>query len=368
LLYLDLAATTPPRPEAIEAMAPYSAGAFGNSSGSHFISRRAKNALEEARERAARLIGAQPEEIVFTGGGTEADNLALVGTALESRGRVVTVATEHEAVLETARWLERLDCPVTVVGVDGRGRVDPEKLVATVDEGGAAVVSVMSVNNETGTIQPIEKIRSLLGDRGTALHTDAIQAFSSMDVEVGSVDLLSLAGHKLGGPQGVGLLYVRKGLRISPLLSGGGQEMGRRSGTHNIAGIVGMVAAMEAAAADRDRFRRTTEEARERFETVLADRAVRTVPALLTTPHHCHLAFEVPNEAMLVHLDRLGLAASAGSACQSGAASVSHVLTAMGVPEEQARRSLRFSFGWTTQPEQGEQAAETVLAAIEASR
>ncbi|HEY3427174.1 MAG TPA: aminotransferase class V-fold PLP-dependent enzyme, partial [Acidimicrobiia bacterium] len=204
--------------------------------------------------------------------------------------------------------------------------------------------------------------------RGTAFHTDAIQAFSTMDVDVGPVDLLSLAAHKFGGPQGVGLLYVRKGLSFWPLISGGGQEMGRRSGTHNVAGIVGMVAAMEAAAADRERFRRVTEEARDRFEAALADQAVRTVPALLTTPHHCHLVFEVPNEAMLVHLDRLGLAASAGSACQSGAATVSHVLTAMGVPEEQARRSLRFSFGWTTQPEQGEQAAETVLAAIEASR
>ncbi len=349
-------------------MAPYTAGVFGNSSGSHFISRRAKNALEEAREKAATLIGAQPEEIVFTGGGTEADNLALVGTALESRGRIVTVASEHEAVLETARWLERLDCPVTVVGVDGRGRVDPEKVIAAVDEGGAAVVSIMTVNNETGTIQPIEKIRALLGDRGTVLHTDAIQAYSSIEVDVGSVDLLSLAGHKFGGPQGVGLLFVRKGVRLSPLVSGGGQEMGRRSGTHNIAGIVGMVAAMEAAAADRDRFRRATEDARERFEAALGDRAVRTVPALLTTPHHCHLAFDVPNEAMLVHLDRLGLAASAGSACQSGAASVSHVLTAMGISEDQVRRSLRFSFGWTTSPEQGEQAAEIVLTAIEASQ
>lgn len=349
-------------------MAPYLAGVFGNSSGSHFISRRAKNALEEARERAASLIGAQPEEIVFTGGGTEADNLALVGTALETRGRIVTVATEHEAVLETARWLERLDCPLTVVGVDSRGRVDPEKLIAAVDEGGAAIVSVMTVNNETGTIQPIERIRSLLGDRSTVLHTDAIQAYSSIEVHVGSVDMLSLAAHKFGGPQGVGLLYVHKGLRLSPLVSGGGQEMGRRSGTHNIAGIVGMVAAMEAAAADRDRFRRTTEIARERFETALANQATRTVPALLTTPHHCHLTFEVPNEAMLVHLDRLGLAASAGSACQSGAAAVSHVLSAMGIPEAEARRSLRFSFGWTTQPQHGDEAAEIVLSAIEASR
>jgi cysteine desulfurase len=363
LLYLDHAATTPLRPEAIEAMAPYAAGLFGNSSGSHFVSRRAKNALEEARERAASLIGAQPEEIVFTGGGTEADNLALVGTALPSRGRIVTVATEHEAILETARWLERLDCPVTIVEVDGRGRVDPEKVVAAIDEGGAAIVSVMTVNNETGTIQPIEKIRSLLGDRGT---TDAIQAYSTMDVNAGSVDLLSLAAHKFGGPQGVGLLYVRKGLPFWPHISGGGQEMGRRSGTHNIAGIVGMVAALEAAAADREHFRRNTEEARERFEAALLKHATRTVPALLTTPHHCHLAFEIPNEAMLVHLDRLGLAASAGSACQSGAASVSHVLTAMGISEDQARRSLRFSFGWNTQPEHGDEAARIVLESIEA--
>jgi len=371
VLYLDHAATTPVRPAVAEAMAPFWGDRFGNSSGVHEISRRAKNALEEAREQAASIMGAQPQEVVFTGGGTEADNLALKGAALAGGGRggVVTAATEHEAVLEATHFLSRLGCPTLVVGVDCQGLVDPEELKAAVSSG-TAIVSVMAANNETGTIQPlaplVEAVRS--AHSRTLFHTDAVQAFAALDVDVDNwgIDLLSLAAHKFGGPQGTGLLYVRSGVQLEPVLHGGGQELGRRSGTHNVAGAVGMARAMELAAADRERFRRDTTEARRRFEAKVSDRADRNVPEERTLPQHSHLRFgQINNETLLVLLDRLGVAASAGSACASGAATVSHVLESMGLTTEEARRSLRFSFGWTSTIAEAEQAAEIVLQALE---
>lgn len=352
-------------------MAPFWGDRFGNSSGVHGISRRAKNALEEAREQAGFLIGAQPQEIVFTGGGTEADNLALKGAALAGagRGEVVTAATEHEAVLEATHFLSRFGCPTAIVGVDRRGLVDPEELKAAVTTD-TAIVSVMAANNETGTIQPLAPlIRAVKSANPRALfHTDAVQAFAALEVEVGAweVDLLSLAAHKFGGPQGVGLLYVRNGVQLEPVLHGGGQELGRRSGTHNVAGAIGMVRAMELATADRERFWRDTTEARRRFEAKLSDRADRSVPEELTLPQHSHLRFgPIDNETLLVLLDRQGVAASAGSACASGAATVSHVLQSMGLTPEEARRSLRFSFGWTSTIDEAEQAAEIVLQCLE---
>jgi len=366
MLYLDHAATTPLRPEAAAAMAPWLGPQFGNTSGSHAISRRAKNALEEARERVATVLGAKPAEIVFTGGGTEADNLALMGRAAVS-GQVVTTAIEHEAVLATSSFLARLGREVAIVSVKSEGVVDPDAVLAATT-GDTAVVSVMAVNNETGARQPINEIATALAEQGIPFHTDAVQAFGSQAVSASQADLISLAAHKFGGPQGVGILYVREGTRLDPLLNGGGQEMGRRSGTHNVAGIVGMTAAMEAATSDRARFVAATSEARQRFEAKLSDRVERTIPVDSAVPHISHLRFEVPADTMLVRIDRLGLAASAGSACQSGATTISHVLEAMGVSPETARRSLRFSFGWTSTPEDGEQAAELVLAALEEGR
>ncbi|MDP3985103.1 MAG: cysteine desulfurase family protein [Acidimicrobiia bacterium] len=371
MLYLDHAATTPVRPAVVEAMGPYWVDRFGNSSGAHGIARRAKNALEEAREKAAALIGARPNEIVFTGGGTEADNLALKGVALAGgrRGGVVTAATEHEAVLEATYFLGRFGCPTEIVGVDRNGLVDPDRIAAAVTDE-TAVVSVMAANNETGTIRSLAEVARAVkaANANTYVHTDAVQAFAALDVDVDNwgVDLLSLAAHKFGGPQGVGLLYVRNGVILEPVLHGGGQEMGRRSGTHNVAGAVGMATAMELAAADRERFRRDTTEARRRFEAKLSDRAERTVPEELALPQHAHLRFgQINNETLLVLLDRLGVAASAGSACASGAATVSHVLESMGLTPEQARRSLRFTFGWTSTTEEAEQAAALVLEVLE---
>ncbi len=369
MLYLDHAATTPMRPGVWEAMAPYATEVFGNPSGTHGVSRRAKNALEEARERVAAHLGCAPAEVVFCGGGTEADNLAITGPALAAGGGgVVTVATEHEAVLESAEFLRRLGHPVTVVGVDRYGRVDPDEVAAAVGPD-TAVVSVMAANNETGTCQPVADVAAAVKavNPDTVVHADAVQAFmTDLDVDALGVDLATLAAHKFGGPKGVGVLYVRRGVSLEPVLHGGGQEMGRRSGTVNVAGAVGMAAAMDAAAADRARFAADVAEARRRFEEALVGKAERTVPADLTLVQHSHLRFPgVRNETLLVRLDRRGLAAAAGSACQSGAATPSHVLLAMGYGPDEARECVRFTFGWTTRPDDGSRAAEIVLDALE---
>ena len=285
---------------------------------------------------------------------------------------MVTSAVEHEAVLSSVRFLEDWGCPVTRVGVDRDGLVDPSEVAEAVTPH-TAVVSVMAANNETGARQPVRKITEAVRDRTgckALVHTDAVQAFISEELRVEDlgVDLMSLAAHKFGGPTGVGVLYVREGVALEPVSHGGGQELGRRSGTHNVLGAVGMALAMELAAGDRGRFHRDASEARRRFESALSER----VPGLAITSRsartvqHSHMRFPgVANQTLLVRLDRLGLAASAGSSCQSGAAQVSHVLSAMGIPDSEARSSVRFSFGWTTRPSDGDLAAEITLSALE---
>lgn len=342
-------------------MEPFLVDTFGNPSGSHGVSRRAKNALEEAREQIALALGCLPREIVFTGGGTEADNLAVKGTALaEGVGGVVTVATEHEAVLESADFIRRLGGQVAVLGVDRYGSVDPSEVAAVIGPN-TSVVSVMWANNETGTLQPVAAIRQAIGEK-TLLHTDAVQAFVSEQVQVRDVDLLTLSAHKLGGPKGVGVLYVRDGVRLEPVLHGGGQELGRRSGTHDVAGAVGMAAAVSAVVADRASFRHRVAAIRGRFEKGIADVAERTIPAERSLVHHCHLRLrDQRNETLLVRLDQAGVAASAASACQSGATTLSHVLVAMGIDEP--REHLRFSFGWNSTIDDADRAAAAVRAA-----
>ncbi len=358
-------------------MEPFARDAYANSSGSHGPARRAKNALEEAREHAAELLGARPLEIVFTSGGTEADNLAIAGAALagDGRGGVVTAAAEHEAVLESARFVARLGCPLTVVSVDRWGLVDPDAIGEAVDDR-TAVVSVMTANNETGVMQPVSKLADAAraANPTVSVHTDAVQAFVSEEVTVDllRVDLLSLAAHKFGGPKGVGLLYVRDGIRLEPVLHGGGQELGRRSGTHNVMGAVGMAAAMEATVADRQRFRGAVGGARDRLETLLGqafpDLEINA-PVDSRLVQHSHVRIPgIRNDTALVRLDRAGVAASAASACQSGAATVSHVLTAMGMSAEVARQCLRFSFGWPSRPGDGDEAASLIVRALEGLR
>ncbi len=378
VIYLDHAATTVVRPEVREAMAPYLDECFGNPSGVHRVSQRAKNAVEDARERAAALLGAaRPLEIVFTGGGTEADNLAVAGPVLAAGtgAGVVASATEHQAVLETAAFLARLGHPVTLLPVDGEGRIDPYAVAAAVTEE-TAVVSVMAANNETGVLQPLRKIAEAAkgASPGVAVHTDAVQAFiaEEITVEETGADLIALASHKLGGPKGMGLLYVRDGVALEPVIHGGGQELGRRSGTHNVAGIVGMVAAMEASVADRADFRRRVGAARNGFEARLAELVPgleANAPRDARLPQHAHLRIPgIPAETLLIRLDQAGVAAAAGSACHSGAIEISHVLAAMGMSETAAAECVRFSFGWVDEPRDGVAAAEVVAQVIEAMR
>lgn len=377
LIYLDHAATTPMRPEVWDAMAPFAMDAFGNSSGIHGVSRRAKNALEEGRERAAVVLGAKPMEIVFTSGGTESDNLALKGVVFNglSRTGVVVGATEHEAVLETAYFLGRRGSGVKIVGVDRDGRINRAALVDALDSD-TAVVSLMLVNNETGTINDVAILTQMVKeiDPHVMVHTDAVQAFGSLkfDVDQLGVDMLTLSGHKFGGPKGCGLLYIREGTRLEPLVHGGGQELGRRSGTHNVAGAVGLVTAMEIAESDRDRFVGEISSIRDVIERQISE----SVPNVtINTPiegrsaHHLNLRIGgVRNETLLMRLDQSGVAASAGSACQSGAATVSHVLEAMGLTADQARESVRLSFGWTTTAEECSEAGEIIVRLIEELR
>jgi cysteine desulfurase len=370
MIYLDHAATTPMRPGVWEAMAPYAADAFGNPSGVHGISRTAKNALEDARELMAELIGAHPMEVVFTAGGTESDNLAIKGSVLSGTGRrgLVTTAIEHEAVLETADFLKRLGYPVTIAGVDASARVSPDEVADGVNDE-TAVVSVMMVNNETGSIQDIAAVTAAAktANPDVLVHSDAVQAFGceAIDVEELGLDLLTMSAHKFGGPKGSGILYVREGTALEPVLHGGGQELGRRSGTNDVASAVGIATAARLALDDRPRFDIEIREVRDLFEEALvagiADAEVNT-PAEGRSSHHLNVRFPgVRNETLLMLLDQRGVCASAGSACQSGAATVSHVLEAMGLSPDSARESVRFTFGWTSTADEAEEAAGIVV-------
>jgi cysteine desulfurase len=372
-MYLDHAATTPMHPEVWEAMRPFATDLWGNPSGTHAAARRAKNAVEEARERAAAILGAHADEIVFTSGGTESDNLALKGAAFAEGGPhdVVTTSIEHEAVLEPAEWLERMGVKVRYAEPDPDGVVPAEEILSLVDAS-TGLVSVMAANNETGVSQPVAEVaRAVRTDwPGTAVHTDAVQAFPTerLDVDALGVDLLSLSAHKFGGPKGVGLLYVRRGTPLAPVNHGGGQELGRRSGTLNPMGIVGMVTAMGITEADRGRHRRRVEAERDAFEARLA----ALVPGLVVTgkevtrlPGHSHVRLPgVEQQIALIKLDRVDIAASGGSACSSGAIGASHVLLAMGLDATEARTALRFSFGSTTKPGDGAAAAEAVAETV----
>jgi len=367
VVYLDHAATTPLRPEVAEAMAPYLGGWFGNPSGSHRLARQARRAVDEAREVVASVLGADPGEIVFTSGGTEADNLAVLGplAALEDRpaASLVCSAVEHPAVLEAARaaaggrWRGARPVPLRVAPVDRAGLVDLDALVEVLDDD-VAVVSVMTANNETGAVQPLDEVERLVRRhaRRAVLHTDAVQAAPWLDLAVrcARVDLVSVSAHKVGGPKGSGALVVRRGTPLRPLVFGGAQEGGLRSGTHDVAAIVGLAAALDAAAAARtldgprvaaltDRFRRAL------VSTVPGTRA--TGDPASTLPGHCHVRFDgVDREEVLVLLDQAGVCASAGAACASGAVEPSHVLSAMGLTPAECRGAVRFTLGPTTGP------------------
>ncbi len=350
LIYLDHNATTPLDPAVLAAMMPYLKERFGNASSYHTAGRLARAAMEHARAQVATFLGATPAEVIFTGSGTEADNLALRGVAAATgrRGRHLVIgATEHPAVLRTAADLAADGWEVTCLPVDGEGRVDPAAVRQAL-RADTVLVSVMAANNETGVIQPVAEIAALAHAAGALMHTDAVQAAGKMPLQVDclGVDLLSLAGHKVYGPKGTGALYVREGTPLRAGLTGGPQESGRRAGTENVAGVVGLGAALAAATAgDQPHVAGLRQRLVDGVQACLDGVQVHSAraPRLGNT---ASLSFAgVDGEAVLLHLDLAGIAAATGSACSSESAEPSHVLLAMGVPPRLARGTVRFSLG-----------------------
>jgi cysteine desulfurase len=375
-VYLDHAASTPLRSETRAAMQPFLEGTYANPSGMHGAARAAKTALEAARESVAAVCGCGPAEVVFTGGGSEGDNLAIKGAAWAARDRsgadgVVTSAIEHKAVLASCSRLEREGFRVHRAPACADGSVDLDALADALDDR-TAVVSVMLVNNETGIVQPLAEVAALVRVRApqAVIHTDAVQAVSWLDLRTAAAtaDLVSISGHKFGGPKGVGALVVRDGVRLVPLIEGGGHEGERRAGTQNVAGIVGLAAA--ARAVDERRGNEVTRIAalRDRLQAALAD----AVPGLtvngdpaLRVAGILNAAFPgVDAETLLVALDQRGVYAASGSACTSGAIDPSHVLLAMGLAPDRARASVRFSLGHSTTTADIDAAIEIVPRAV----
>jgi cysteine desulfurase len=377
-IYLDHAATTPMRPEAVEAMLPYLSGRFGNPSGGHAESRQARMALDNAREQIAVLLGADLGEVVFTGSGTEADNLAVTGAWESADGApsgpraLVCSAMEHHAVLNTCRALAlRTGADLREVPTDKDGIIDLDALAGACGPE-VALVSVMTVNNEIGTVQPIHAVATAVRStcEGAVLHTDAVQAVPWLDVGelTASADLVAVSAHKFGGPKGVGALVLRRGTAVSPVIHGGGQERERRSGTHNVAGVVAMAAALSATMAEREETVGRVAVLRDR----LGDGLLASVAGASETGRrehkvagHLHLRFAgAESEALVVLLDAAGVAVSAGAACSSGAVDVSHVLTSMGMGPEEATSGVRFSLGSTTTEADIDRALAVVPAAV----
>jgi len=375
-IYLDHAATTPLRPEALEAMLPFLRGEFGNPSSAHWYGRRARAALDEARERMARGLNADPREVVLTSGGTESMNLALKGAAWAGRARghrIVTSAIEHHAVQHSLRHLEKFGFEVVEVPVDRYGRVDPEQVNRAITDK-TILVSIMLANNEVGTIQPIREIAALVrGHRQVLFHVDAVQAapYLVIDVRDLGVDLLSIAAHKFEGPRGSGALWIRSGTNILPQQHGGSQERHRRAGTENVAGAAGMAIAFELSRAELPVVSERLRTLRERLQAAvlgvdgieLTGHPVDRLPGLLSV-----IARNVDGSAAAVALDLEGLACSVGSACATGSAEVSHVLTAMGYPEDEARGALRLSLGRTTTEAEIARAIECVPSTLDSLR
>ncbi len=369
-IYLDHAATTPVRPEVRQAMEPFlGVERFGNPSSIHAVGQAAKSALDDARDTIANAIGAEHSEITFTSGGTEADNLALVGIMLANKHRgnhLITTAIEHDAVLNSAKFLKSVGFDITILPVDEFGRVDPKDVQDAITER-TILVSVMHANNEIGTIQPVEQIGEICRKARVYLHIDAVQTFGQLPLNVRAfnVDALTLSSHKIYGPMGIGALYVRSGTPIDPIVHGGGQERGRRCGTENVPGIVGFGAAVKCLIRERD--------ATAKRMTVLRDnflgRAFDAIPELKLNghptgrlPNNINISLPgIEGEAMLLNLDLAGVCASSGSACSSGSIEPSHVLTAMGLPMDRIRSSIRLTLGRTTSEEELDRALDILV-------
>jgi cysteine desulfurase len=354
---MDYAATTPMLPEVAEAMQPFFSRRFGNPSSIHSMGQEGRDAVEFAREQAAGLIGCRPGDVVFTGGGTEADNHAIKGVCLAGRERgnhIITTAIEHHAVLYACNFMKTLGFEVTVAPVDKDGLVDPDDIKKAIT-GRTLLVSVMHANNEVGAIQPIEEISKIAREAGVYFHVDAVQTLGHLPVNVDKlgVDLLSTSAHKLYGPKGVGMLYVRPGTRITPLLHGGEQENEMRAGTENVPCIAGFGKAAEIAARDMAQEAATLTAYRERLiDGILAQvgDAYLNGHRQKRLPNNVNFSFDfIEGESILMYLDSEGVCASTGSACSSTSSEPSHVLTSLGIPVERARGSLRLTTGrWTT--------------------
>ncbi len=366
--YLDAAATTPVRREVLEAMWPYLTTTYGNPSSHHEVGEAAARGLEAARRAVADVLGARPAEITFTSGGTEGANTAIKGIALaRPRGRhVIVSAVEHPAVLESARWLGRLGFDVTELEVDADGRVVPADLAAALRDD-TTLVSIQYANNEVGTIQPIAELAAVTGAHDVPFHTDAVQAAGWLDLDVGrlGVHALSLSGHKVGAPKGIGVLWVARRTPVEPLIHGGGQQRGLRSGTEDVAGAVGLATALRLArAADPN-------PVRARRDAFIA-RVERDLPGARLTGHRTerlpgHASYVLPGvsgESVLLDLERHGVICSSGSACAAGSDEASHVLTAMGIPAETAQTALRFTFEADVTDEDLDRAADELIAAV----
>ncbi|MDD5561553.1 MAG: cysteine desulfurase NifS [Candidatus Omnitrophica bacterium] len=355
-VYLDYAATTPVDPEVLDAMQPYFFDKFGNASSLHAYGQEAKKAIEDSRKMLSEFIGAKPEEIVFTSGGTESDNFALLGTAyaLEKKGNhIITSAIEHHAITEPAKFLEKRGFKVTYLKVDKDGLVSPQDLQEAITDK-TILVSIMQANNEIGTLQPIAELGKITRGKGVYFHTDAVQTIGHIPVNVDelNVDLLSLSAHKFYGPKGVGALYIRKGSRLETFMRGGDQERGRRGSTYNTTGIVGLGKAVQLCQKNMSNEIKS--------QSALRDRLIREIPSLIPKVRlNGHSVKRLPNnvnfsikyiegESMLLNLDLFGIACSTGSACTSSSLEASHVLLAIGLDHETAHGSLRITLGrWT---------------------
>lgn len=371
-VYLDYNATTPVEPEVLDAMLPFFSAEFGNAASIHTPGQKARAAVETAREQVAALIGARPQEIIFTSGGTESDNHAIFGiveSASKTNKHVITSTIEHEAVLNACEALEKRGVQVSYLTVDSHGQIDPDKLRYAIRPE-TVLITIMHANNELGTVQSLEEIGRIAKETEVSLHTDAVQSAGKIPIDVNTshVDLLSISGHKLYAPKGIGALYIRGGTRLRQLLYGGHHQRGFRPGTENVAGIVGLGKAAEIARKSLADDARRESDLRDKLQQGLLDRVTQSrvnAGSAPRTPNTTNLLFPgVEGEALLIALDLKGLACSTGAACSSGAVEPSHVLTAIGLPPEDARASLRFSVGRHTTPADIDFALAVVPAAV----
>ena len=372
-IYMDYAATAPVLPEGLNAMLPFFISGFGNPSGIHANGRETRKAVEHARRQTAKVLGAESREIFFTSGGSESNNLAVLGTAFalrEKGNHIITSQIEHPSVLNTCRWLEKHGFRITYLPVDPDGTVDPESIRETISPD-TILVSVMTANNEIGTVQPVARIGEICREKGVVFHTDAVQAVGMLktDVREMNADLLSLSAHKFHGPKGTGALYIRTGVRVDPVIHGGSQERGLRAGTENVPGIVGLGKAIETAESEREENAARIRDLRD----LLISRIIGGIPGARLNghserrlPNNCHFSFSgIESEALVLRMDLAGVSVSGGSACTSGSMEPSHVLQAIGLKDGMLRGGIRLTLGRETTRDEIEKTAQLLTEIVD---